>query len=78
MSRLFPALLVEPADLRRAPVEASRGAVGGLAERLALACYGFDPVTGRCSPSIERVLTVASLLFAAALGAALALARWRD
>ncbi|WP_299843612.1 hypothetical protein [uncultured Jannaschia sp.] len=78
VSRLFPGLFTDPADMRRALVQAGRGTVGGLAERLALTCYGFDPLTGRYSLAIERVLTIVSLLFAAAFGGALALAHWRE
>ena len=78
VSRLFPGLFADPVDLRRALIEAGRGAVGGVAERLALTCYGFDPLTGRYSLAIERVVTIGSLLFAAAFGGALTLAHWRE
>lgn len=78
VSRVFPPLVAEPADMRRAIVEAGRGAVGGLGERLALICYGFDPVTGRYSLLIERVLSAASLAFAAAVALALGLAFRRE
>ncbi len=68
VARVLPAFRATPADLRRALVEAGDGRVGTITERIALACYGFDPVTGRYSLSIARAATaggVASTLLVA-------------
>ncbi len=64
LSRVFPGLMPDPEDLRRALIEAGDGHVGGLVERIALTCFAFDPETGRYNFMIERALTAASLLTA--------------
>ena len=79
VSRVFPSLQADARAMRRALVEAGRGAVGGLGERLVLlTCYGFDPVTGRYTLAIERALSALSLLFAAVVAGAIALALVRE
>ena len=79
VSRVFPSLQSkEPAEMRHALVEAGGGAVDGLLERHALTCYGFDPVTGRCSLLIERTPSILSLAFATALLGAVAWAVLRE
>ena len=78
VSRVFPSLAIEPAEMRRALVEAGDGVVGSLVERLVLTCYGFDPLTGRYSLAIERSLSVASALFAVGVLGAIALAIRRE
>ncbi|SLN65539.1 hypothetical protein ROJ8625_03349 [Roseivivax jejudonensis] len=62
VARVLPAFRAEPADLRRALIEASEGEVGTAFERIALACYGFDPVTGRYSLSITRAATLGGIV----------------
>ncbi|SFE02092.1 thioredoxin domain-containing protein [Roseivivax sediminis] len=79
VSRVLPAFRAAPEDLRRALIEAGEGRIGGIAERIALACYGFDPVTGKYSLSIARAATaggIASTLLVAG-GIAIALRRER-
>ncbi|ETX29042.1 hypothetical protein [Roseivivax isoporae] len=79
VARVLPAFRVAEGDMRRALVEAGEGRVGTVVERVALACYGFDPVTGRYSLSITRAATaggIASTLLVAG-GIALALRRER-
>ncbi|EKE44605.1 hypothetical protein OCGS_1443 [Oceaniovalibus guishaninsula JLT2003] len=78
VSRVFPALHPAPDDMRRALIEAGQGTVGGLAERLVLTCYGFDPLTGRYNLAIERILTIFGVTFALGLGSALAIAHLRE
>ncbi|MGE0315071.1 MAG: SCO family protein [Lautropia sp.] len=79
VSRMLPAFGVAPADLRRALVEAGEGAIGSFGESLVLACYGFDPVTGRWSLAIERLLLASGVAtaLALALGVGVALRRER-
>jgi protein SCO1/2 len=65
----------DPSDLRLALVQARAGRTGGLADRLLLLCYHYDPVTGRYSAAILdalRLLAVACAMAAAALAW-----RWR-
>ena len=79
VARVFPGLLPEASDLRRALVSAGNGAVGGILERIVLTCYGFNAATGRYTLAIERVLMVSSFatMAALALGIGLALRRER-
>jgi protein SCO1/2 len=47
LSRWLYGLSYQPEDLRLAVVEAGRGAVGTLTDRILLLCYHYDPATGR-------------------------------
>jgi protein SCO1 len=46
-------------DLRLALVDASRGRVGTIADRIRLLCYCFDPAIGIYSASISRIMLAA-------------------
>ncbi len=70
--RVLPAFRADPGDLRLALVEAAEGRSGGLRDRLALLCYGFDPASGRYSLAIRRILMTLSLVFAALMATAIA------
>jgi protein SCO1/2 len=65
--RTLSGLGVDPADLRLALVEAGEGRIGGVADRVRLLCYGFDPAVGIYTLSIERLLALMSLITAIAL-----------
>jgi protein SCO1/2 len=58
----------EPADLRLALTEAGGGRIGGLGDRLWLLCYGYDPVTGRYTAAVGRLLTAGGGLTVLLLG----------
>jgi protein SCO1/2 len=62
VQRVLSPLGLDGADLRLALVDAGRGTVGTLADRIHLLCYGYDPVKGIYT---ERITTM--LAFAAAL-----------
>jgi protein SCO1 len=62
VQRVLSPLGLDGADLRLALVDAGRGAVGTLADRIHLLCYGYDPVKGIYT---ERITTM--LAFAAGL-----------
>lgn len=76
LSQVIPAFAATAAEMRAAIVGARPAT--GVIERLALLCYGFDPVTGRYSLAIGRVLTGGGVLTALLLGGGLALAFWRE
>lgn len=57
--RVLSPLGLDGADLRLAIVDAGRGAVGTLADRIHLLCYGYDPVNGVYT---ERVTTLLSVM----------------
>jgi len=77
VSGVLPAFAASAAKLRETIIGARLG-TGATATRLILLCYGFDPVTGRYSLAIWRVLTVLSLFTLALLAGALATAFWRE
>jgi protein SCO1/2 len=52
-----------PASLRLALVDASRGRLGNLVDRLVLLCCGYDPTTGRYSLAIGRTMQVLGVAF---------------
>lgn len=52
-----------PRTLHLALVEASRGRLGSLTDRLVLLCCGYDPSTGRYSLLIGKTMRVAGLGF---------------
>lgn len=58
VSRYLPGVEFAPRDLRLALVESSRGKVGGISDRAYLACYRYDPVTGRYVPYVNTAVRV--------------------
>lgn len=71
VGRVLSVLALNPQDLRLALVEAGEGRIGGLGDRLALLCYGFDPVHGVYTPAIRRILQAASVVMVGVLALAL-------
>ncbi|MCJ2092339.1 SCO family protein [Methylobacterium sp. J-072] len=68
VARVLSPLALTGRDLRLALTEAGEGRVGGLADRLALLCYGYDAARGIYTPLVERILTVAGLATILAIG----------
>ncbi|MEL6062679.1 MULTISPECIES: SCO family protein [unclassified Methylobacterium] len=68
VARVLSPLALTGRDLRLALTEAGEGRVGGLADRLALLCYGYDAARGIYTPMIQRILTVAGLVTILAIG----------
>lgn len=68
--RVLSPLALNGRDLRLALVEAGEGGTGGLTDRLALLCYGYDAATGIYTPLIRRILSAAAAatILAMALG----------
>jgi protein SCO1/2 len=58
-----------PRDLRLALVEAADRKIGSPIDAVFLACYRYDPQTGRYSASVMRIVRVAGVLTVAGLGA---------
>ncbi len=73
ISRYFPGVRFDPAELRLALVEASGGTIGSLSERIFLRCAHFDPQTGRYTLAVLASVRAASL----SILALLALGLWR-
>ncbi len=78
VARVLPAFRAAPEDLRRALVEAGQGRIGSIGERIALACYGFDPVVGRYSLSIARAAMAGGAVSTLLLGGGILIALWRE
>jgi protein SCO1/2 len=56
-----------PRDLRLAIVEASQNRIGSPVDQILLACYQYDPSTGRYSASIMKILRLSAILTMAGL-----------
>jgi protein SCO1/2 len=59
--RVMSPIGLDGGDLRLALVDAGHGAIGGIADRLHLLCYGFDPAHGIYTERITTLLTFACL-----------------
>lgn len=68
VARVLSPLALTGRDLRFALTEAGEGRIGGLADRLALLCYGYDAARGVYTPLVRRILTVAGLVTILAIG----------
>jgi protein SCO1/2 len=67
VSRYYPGVEFPPRDLRLGLVEASRGKLGGLSDKLFLACYRYNPVTGKYMPYVNGSLRALGALLVSAL-----------
>jgi protein SCO1/2 len=68
VSRYLLGIEYPPKQLRAALADASQQRIGGLAERLLLLCFHYNPSLGRYGTLISRALQVAGLGTALALG----------
>lgn len=77
--RVLSPLGLDGTDLRLAIVDAGRGAVGTLADRIHLLCYGYDPVKGIYTERITTLLSIAAAvtLLVVAFGISMMVARER-
>jgi protein SCO1 len=77
VSRVLSSLALQPTDLRLALLEAGGGKIGGLSGRIALLCYGFDPVHGIYTRQIATLLRIGGGLTVAVLISAFGFMLWR-
>ncbi|MDP4002028.1 electron transporter [Methylobacterium sp. NEAU K] len=68
VARVLSPLAITGRDLRFALTEAGEGRIGGLTDRLALLCYGYDAARGIYTPLVQRILTMAGLVTILAIG----------
>jgi protein SCO1 len=73
VARVLSGLGIDPADLRLALVEAGDGRIGGIADKVQLLCYGFDPALGIYTSSIQGLLRVGWLVTAIGLAGVIGL-----
>ncbi|MBI4565808.1 MAG: SCO family protein [Planctomycetes bacterium] len=71
LSRYFYGIEYSARDLRLGLVEASKGRIGGLADRLLLLCYRYDPTTGKYGVAVMNLIRAGAILTVLALGAAI-------
>jgi len=72
VSRYFYGIEYLPRDLRLALVEASGGKVGTPVDQILLACFHYDPMTGKYGLVISRVVRWAGLATIVAIGTMMA------
>lgn len=68
VSRYILGVGYDPTDLRLGLVDASRGAVGSVADHLLLLCYGYDAAQGRYNAEVSRLIQATGVLSVLALG----------
>jgi protein SCO1/2 len=62
LSRWFDGMAPQPREVEQALVDATRERTPGLGDTLLLLCFHYDPLTGRYSLAIERLIQTAALL----------------
>ena len=60
-----------PNDLRLALIQASNNKIGNLADAVVLYCFHYDPVTGRYSAVISRIIKLSGGLTILLIGSVL-------
>lgn len=78
ISRYLPGVVFEPQTLRLGLLEAAKGQLGSVVDKVLLRCYSYDPATGRYSLLVIDVLRVAGSATVALLGGGLLLAIRRE
>jgi protein SCO1/2 len=78
VSRYFYGISYPPRDLRFALVEASGGKIGTPVDQILLACYHYDPMTGKYGLVISRVIRVAGIATVVAIGGLVLVLRRRE
>lgn len=78
IARWLFGLSYQPTDLRLALVEAGQGRTGGLADKLLLLCYRYDPETGKYGSLVRGLLMGGGTLTVAILGTFIGGAVWRE
>jgi protein SCO1/2 len=78
LSHYFYGIEYGPRDLRLALIDAADRKIGGPVDQLLLACFHYDPKSGKYSFAIMRVVQGAGILTVAAIGLTVALLRRRE
>jgi len=69
ISRYFFGITFEPKTIRLSMIEASKGQVGNLVDKLTLACFHWDPKEGRFTIAASRVMRAGGVMIILVLGA---------
>jgi protein SCO1/2 len=78
IARYYFGIDYAPRDLRLGLVEASAGRIGSPVDQLLLACFHYDPATGRYSLAALRLVRLGGILTIVALGAFVIVSIRRD
>jgi protein SCO1 len=78
LSRYFYGIEYGPRDLRLALIEAADRKIGSPADQLLLACFHYDPKSGKYSLAIMRLVQTAGILTVVAIGLTILMLRRRD
>lgn len=78
VSRVLYGIQYRTTDLKLSLLEASRGKVGTIIDRILLFCYQYDPQLGKYSMVLMRVLKLGALLTVLSLGVFLGLFWFRS
>ena len=78
LARYLYGIEYSPKDLRFALIEAADERIGSAVDDVLLFCYQYDPMTGKYSAAVMRLLRVASVLTVAALGTFIVVMRRRE
>ena len=78
LSHYFYGIEYPPRDLRLAIVESSERRIGSPVDQLLLACFHYDPASGKYSLAIMRLIRVAGVVTLVAIGGTIVLLRRRD
>jgi protein SCO1/2 len=78
LSRYFYGIEYGPRDLRLALIEAADGRIGTPVDQLLLACFHYDPKSGKYSLAIMRLVQTAGILTVVAIGLTILMLRRRE
>ena len=78
LSHYFYGIEYGPRDLRLALIEAADRKIGSPVDQLLLACFHYDPKSGRYSLAIMRFLQAAGILTVAGIGVTILMLRRRE
>jgi len=78
VSRYFYGISYPPRDLRFALMDASGGKIGNPVDQILLACYHYDPMTGKYGLVISRVIRLAGIATVVAIGGLVLVLRRRE
>lgn len=78
LSHYFYGIEYAPRDLRLAIVDASERRIGSPVDQLLLACFHYDPSSGKYSLAVMRLVRVVGVITIVAMGATVVLLRRRE
>lgn len=78
VSRYFYGISYAPRDLRFALMDASGGKIGSPVDQILLACFHYDPMTGKYGLVISRVIRAAGAVTIVAIGGLVLVLRRRE